>query len=422
MPLRLRELRRRRPPGLLLLAAGIVLPVPARRAKGPSMKPTPKLDAIVKRPVKHLAAYAVYRHLWRDHDRLRAEHKSRAPWPQWCYAPLSVSRACFELPEYGGWPVSSGEEEGSLVGVSALAAWRTTKGIYLFDATVFEELWHTDIQGALPVELLQRLPEWSVYVPFPVVRKQLWGVGPTAGEIKCHGFFGHMDCDQHGAPFLHLSLDTDYSGDPPFALSPITLKLTGNLSDSCAPFHRQVDGALSAVEQLVQREAPNVTLSALRSDVSAWACRQESDLIRPLVSILLWLCSANPEIAGLDPLRGLRTKRTKKGLRNFGPDEPRVYEVAYRIGAALRLDRAAIARGIPGDGSHASPRPHIRRAHWHAFWTGPKASISKDRPADRKLVLKWIAPIAVCVGTDDPIIPTVHPVLPPDREGGCAAA
>ena len=23
-------------------------------------------------------------------------------------------------------------------------------------------------------------------------------------------------------------------------------------------------------------------------------------------------------------------------------------------------------------GTHASPRPHIRRAHWHSFWVGKK--------------------------------------------------
>lgn len=30
-------------------------------------------------------------------------------------------------------------------------------------------------------------------------------------------------------------------------------------------------------------------------------------------------------------------------------------------------------------------RPHMRRAHWHHFWTGKKGE-------ERKLILKWIAP------------------------------
>jgi hypothetical protein len=40
--------------------------------------------------------------------------------------------------------------------------------------------------------------------------------------------------------------------------------------------------------------------------------------------------------------------------------------------------------------SHASPRPHYRRAHWHHFWTGPR-----NVPGERKLILKWLPPIPV---------------------------
>ena len=34
--------------------------------------------------------------------------------------------------------------------------------------------------------------------------------------------------------------------------------------------------------------------------------------------------------------------------------------------------------------------PDSRRGHWHHFWTG-----AKDKPEERKLVLKWVAPTMI---------------------------
>lgn len=38
-------------------------------------------------------------------------------------------------------------------------------------------------------------------------------------------------------------------------------------------------------------------------------------------------------------------------------------------------------------------RPHMRRGHWHHFWTGKRSD-----PENRKLILKWVAPFFVGVG------------------------
>jgi len=47
-----------------------------------------------------------------------------------------------------------------------------------------------------------------------------------------------------------------------------------------------------------------------------------------------------------------------------------------------------------------------------SVWEQIREQFSKEQPTDRKLILKWVAPIAVCAGLgDDIIIPTVHPVL-----------
>ena len=56
-------------------------------------------------------------------------------------------------------------------------------------------------------------------------------------------------------------------------------------------------------------------------------------------------------------------------------------------------------------GTHASPRPHIRRAHWHSFWVG-----KKDQPDARSVTLKWLPPIPVNVPGVEDLTTTVRDV------------
>ena len=99
-----------------------------------------------------------------------------------------------------------------------------------------------------------------------------------------------------------------------------------------------------------------------------------------------------------------KSKETKKGLRIFAPDQPSRREVGYRLGAALRQ---AFSEYEPAEvtGTHASPRPHIRRAHWHSFWIG-----KKDQLDARSVTLKWLPPIPVNVTGVDDLTTTVRSV------------
>ncbi len=131
--------------------------------------------------------------------------------------------------------------------------------------------------------------------------------------------------------------------------------------------------------------------------------------IAPFLSVILYLCSVSADIADL---RGKRKKpgnprptKTKKGMRTFPTDGHTTWLVGYRIGATLRLadsEKETEREKSAGEKSHASPRPHVRRAHWHSYWTGPR-----KEPEKQKLILKWIPP--VLVGVED-IVPTVRRV------------
>ena len=78
------------------------------------------------------------------------------------------------------------------------------------------------------------------------------------------------------------------------------------------------------------------------------------------------------------------------------PEEPRVWDVGVRISHAIRGSRDRALYSMKGEntaqgGAHASPRPHIRSAHWQVYWTGPRSASFPER----KPVLRWIPPIPI---------------------------
>lgn len=77
-------------------------------------------------------------------------------------------------------------------------------------------------------------------------------------------------------------------------------------------------------------------------------------------------------------------------------------ETFPHVDAVIRKGYAAEKNRTEKTGSHAPKAPHVRRAHWHHYWTGARES------AERCLVLKWIPPVFVGGASAD--IVTIHPV------------
>ena len=104
-------------------------------------------------------------------------------------------------------------------------------------------------------------------------------------------------------------------------------------------------------------------------------------------------------------IRKISIPKAKRPRRNNGtPLNLQEWNVGYRIGNIFDPEKnetvpSTISTGTGTAGS--SPRPHVRRAHFHHYWVGPGRS---------KCIVKWIEPVWVN-GNSDTIIPTEHSVI-----------
>ena len=95
-----------------------------------------------------------------------------------------------------------------------------------------------------------------------------------------------------------------------------------------------------------------------------------------------YICSKNADIISHVSSKQKRSSRSSSRRR------PTWSKVGYRIGNQLRAyNQLHSEQG--SQHANGSVRPHVRRAHWHHYWVGPSS--------DRRLVLKWLAPIFVAL-------------------------
>jgi hypothetical protein len=247
--------------------------------------------------------------------------------------------------------------------LSALGTWRYTQGIYRFHPEFYNALLATLPNAELPVDVLYRLPEWCVYLETP---------GAKWFSTQLFGFWSHLEWDANTERHeLRLLLNTEN------ALIPIILHL-GKWTVSEA-----VERAIAeAKHQAELHKLDTLDLSGTTKDISQNLA---------ILSLLLYLCSNEPEIIDerrpQDRPERPHPKRIKKGPRLFAPEKPRIWTVGAGTGAKLACAQVEAS-------TRTSVAPHLRRAHWHGYWTGARA-------ADREFVYKWLSPIFVA-GAKEP--------------------
>ena len=288
-------------------------------------------------------------------------------WPDYCFLPIS------------GWiEVAGAEHEGEsrlssayrASQIAAPATWRYTQGVYEFDADLYTELMDAELSGKLPSEALLRLPEWCVYIKTPLLED-------SRSEID--GFFAMLEYDvERERAELRFYLDRAHGGE----LEPVIMHL--------GPW--TIDESL---QRMAEESVGNLRKQGLdaRMDEATADFEIMNAMAKRLLPLVLYLCTEEPEVENLSTPDWLphnpQPKRVRGQFRLMPARKSHHYMLGRKVGENLRKARR---EAYEHEATGRTVAPHIRKAHWHGYWTGPRKG---PQSVNQKFVLKWLPPIVV---------------------------
>lgn len=119
---------------------------------------------------------------------------------------------------------------------------------------------------------------------------------------------------------------------------------------------------------------------------------REFNLLNAQISMVLYICSQINDIKEKNQFK--RSEKHKKHVHThheLPAQNIREWDVGIRMGQAIRQYRQAEPTGKERT-TIGSKRPHIRRGHWHTYWTGSK---KPELAHERKPRLIWLPPVPV---------------------------
>jgi hypothetical protein len=261
---------------------------------------------------------------------------------------------------------------GSLL--HTLGLWRLSKGAYFFDPDLAREVAKTPV-GRLPVELVFRLPEPAPLVLLPE------GL-PAWPEIE--GFHVALEWDPGGRPGIEPHLELRFLAwiRGKREHHPATFVLDLDAQDLGEAVRKTLARSIREARGLVAR-----TLWEGRPLLE----REYGTILGQLLSLAIYLCQEAPDLGGVVPRPPAPLVRVKGGKKVFPPQEPLVLPTGWRWGKVLRLARERRERE-PSAPTGRRVAPHVRRAHWHLYWTGEG---SRKDPTRAKPLLRWVPAVLV---------------------------
>lgn len=325
-----------------------------------------------------------YPKAWDQMEMFHSENGSPqlGSWPDWCYAPMSAALAvASEGYDLNKLPIDIRMAMISLAqAIFAIAPWRLSKEVYVIDEDLKDLLFEQDGELDVPDEVLLQLPYPCFYVELPNTYYR---------ADKIHGFFVTLEYDVN-------------NGDK--ELKPVFLTDDGNIFSYS--IHIGAKTIEESVDMLDKQALENTNGDKELKRLALRAMQDSAEtkiFLKQILQVILYILAQNAEITPSSE-QSFITKRGKTVKDKYS--EIRKWDVGIRVGAAIRQQKAKeqSRKKEYKESEHQSPRPHMRRGHWHHFWTGPKA-----QPEERKLILKWLSPMAIAANPEDMPI-TFHEV------------
>lgn len=314
-------------------------------------------------PLSFLKKYHLeFPKIWEDvEDMRRSKGESLPDWDNRCYIPIAGILA--SLSQGNNDMIFSIADKAAIY--AALAPWRKFKEVYRFSTEMEELLYQQADDIVVPIEALSSLPYPCIYIEANI---------DIDGD-KVHGFFAHIEHDQNTQ---NLELRFLFLTEKDMRPYPIALHLIegGTIKDG-----------LEEMFRVAQRNINQIGGRFPLFDIKTFN-ETNCTIVGKAIQLVLYICASNAEIAE-DPQQSKITRRSVVVKDKFS--EVRRWDVATRIAVNIRKAGNIIhmereEKETPLTEGRRSPRPHIRRGHWHHFWTG------SQQENNRKLILRWVEP------------------------------
>ena len=332
----------------------------------------------IKSPQEFLAYVnkVIDRRAWRLVDKFRLEKNKEVPdWPDYVFLPFTAWYAI--AANMLGVERLTVDDAGYMQALAVAGTWRITQDIVRFDADVYKSILDTPIGDKIPCEIFYRLPAWCIFVE---TQDMMFEGLPVVG------FWAMLEHD----------VNTQKDELRLFFLSPETQRLYPCmivLSEKSI-----IDALIKGYDKdITERRVTPLIVESMKTDEHVAA-------VTRALNLLLYVCAYGfPSKGGTGGTGGLhrpQPTKIKTGWRLFPAQRVSVHNMGEDIGVKIREYRQSNNRPTE-TGTHASPRPHIRRAHWHGFWSGKIKATEGERLPERKFTLKWLPPIPVAMQDDD---------------------
>lgn len=262
--------------------------------------------------------------------------------------------------------------------LSGLIAWGEAKMIYRFDTDFTAELRKTDGFEKIPIDTLLHMPFKSVCL-----------------QVGDEEYLVFLDQNMREAIY---ELRIEKLNREKLDSTVLVLDLSSDTLQNC-------------IDHTIEETGRHSDNPEMKNIASAWLSEQKQTFLS-IIQMLLYIQSESADIEVDAENRAARKRYPRKSI-------PTVSNAGYQIGSDIRKVRKhkikASAANPQSDAqpsldststntpSHGSPKSaHIRRAHWHHFWTGSKEN--------RQLKLRWVAPMAIHPDSERAWIPTIRNV------------
>ena len=271
--------------------------------------------------------------------------------------------------------------------------WRYTKKIYRLNADIISDVAGTYVDN-IPAQVLKELPAWSIYVSAEELHTEL----PTSYPIN--GFFFYPLYNNDGNIIRLFIIDDLKQGQGVSGLKEKDVDVVNNVIRIKESREGLID---SRKMECIDGEVV-VTVDQGIKDFR----EREFNLLNAQLSMVLYICSQMNDIREISQLKRPEKNKRQVHLDHESPATAiREWDVGIRMGQAIRQYRQSEPAGEGRPAVTGGKRPHIRRGHWHTYWTGSK---KPELAHERKPKLKWLPPVPVNAEDVDNLPVVITPV------------